>query len=68
MFVDAHLNNRVAGAAGIILDPKGQLETTYAWGLGNSTNNQAEAYALIQGLLSINVARTKTLIAMVTQV
>jgi hypothetical protein len=32
---------------GVILDPKGQLETTFTWDIGKSTNNQAEAYALL---------------------
>jgi ribonuclease HI len=46
---------------GIIFFHEGHLETTFA--LRNSTNNQAEAYALLQGLLSVNEARVKTLIA-----
>jgi ribonuclease HI len=53
----------VASVGGIIIDPEGHLEMTFAWGLGNSTNNQGEAYAFLQCLRSINEARTKTSIA-----
>jgi ribonuclease HI len=35
---------------GVILDPRGKLEAGFTWGLGESMNNQVEAYALIQGL------------------
>jgi ribonuclease HI len=40
----------VESAGGIIIDPGGKTEATFAWGLGKSTNNRAEAYALFQGL------------------
>ena len=40
----------VAGAGGILLDPKGHVEQTLAWGLGNRTSNEAEWLALLQGL------------------
>ena len=36
--------------AGILLDPRGHREQTFAWGLGNRTNNEAEWLALLQGL------------------
>ena len=32
------------------MDPGGYVEQTFAWGLGNKTNNEAEWLALIQGL------------------
>jgi ribonuclease HI len=32
------------------LDPRGKHESSFAWGLGESMNNQDEAYALLQGL------------------
>ena len=35
---------------GILLDPGGQIEQTFAWGLGTRTNNEAEWLALLQGL------------------
>ena len=35
-------NPRVAGAGGILLDPRGHVEQTFAWGLGYRTNNEAE--------------------------
>jgi ribonuclease HI len=41
---------------------RGKQELTYAWGLGTTTNNQAEAYTLLQGLLLINASRVRTLI------
>ena len=40
----------MAGAGGILLDPGGHIEQTFAWGLGNRTNNEAEWLALLQGL------------------
>ena len=40
----------VAGAGGILLDPGGQTEKTFAWGQGHKTNNEAEWMALLQGL------------------
>ena len=40
----------MAGAGGILLDPGGQIEQTFAWGLGTRTNNEAEWLALLQGL------------------
>ena len=40
----------VAGAGGILLDPGGQIEQTFAWGLGTRSNNEAEWLALLQGL------------------
>ena len=40
----------MAGAGGILLDPGGQVEQRFAWGLGNRTNNEAEWMALLQGL------------------
>ena len=43
----------MAGAGGILLDPKGHVEQTFAWGLGHRTNNEAEWLALLQGLKSL---------------
>jgi len=43
-----------AGAGGIIKDQNGQVIITYEWGLGNMTNNMAEAYNL---LLGVNIMR-----------
>ena len=40
----------MAGARGILLDPGGQIEQTFAWGLGYRTNNEAELLALLQGM------------------
>ena len=37
-------------AGGILLDPGGNIEQSYAWGLGIRTNNEAEWLALLQGL------------------
>ena len=39
-----------AGAGGILVDPGGQVEHRFAWGLGSRTNNEAEWLALLQGL------------------
>ena len=35
---------------GILLDPRGHVEQTFAWGLGYRTNNEAEWLALLQGM------------------
>ena len=43
-------NPGVAGAGGILVDPGGQVEHRFAWGLGPRTNNEAEWMALLQGL------------------
>ena len=40
-------NPGVAGAGGILLDPGGQVEQRFAWGLGSRTNNEAEWMALL---------------------
>ena len=40
----------MVGAGGILLDPGGNIEQSFAWGLGNRTNNEAEWPALLQGL------------------
>ena len=40
----------MAGAGGVILDPGGKIEHSFAWGLGIRTNNEAEWLALLQGL------------------
>ena len=43
----------MAGARAILLDPRGPVEQTFTWGLGNRTNNKAEWFALLQGLHSL---------------
>ena len=52
LFFDGALkgNPVQAGGGGIILDPSGKLHLSYAWGLGHASNNQAEFFALWQGL------------------
>ena len=40
----------MAGAGGILLDPRGQTKQSFAWGLGHRTNNEAEWMALLQGM------------------
>jgi ribonuclease HI len=40
----------VVGASGSLLDPGGNIVTHYSWGLRVTSNNTAEAYALLQGL------------------
>ena len=40
----------MAGVGGILVDPGGQVEQRFAWGLGSRTNNEAEWMALLQGL------------------
>jgi hypothetical protein len=43
-------NPGVAGAGGVIICPRGNQVLSFHWNLGIATNNQAEAYALYQGL------------------
>ena len=43
----AHLGSQVWG---VIFDPRGNNILSFAWGLGNKTNNQAEWVALMQGI------------------
>ena len=38
------------GVGGVLLNPGGNIEQSFAWGLGNRTNNEAEWLALLQGL------------------
>ena len=40
----------MAGAGGILLDPRGHVEQTFAWGLGYRTNNEDEWLDLLQGM------------------
>ena len=37
-----------ARAGGLIFYPRGMLETSISWGIGQLTNNQAELYALLK--------------------
>jgi ribonuclease HI len=43
----------VAGAGGVLFCPGGITELVYSWSLGQATNNQAEAYTLLQGLVLV---------------
>jgi ribonuclease HI len=43
-------NPREAGVGGVILDPRGNIEMSFAWSLGCTTNNQAEEYTLLKGV------------------
>ena len=55
-------NPREAGARGVILDPRGQMIKTFAWGLGNKTNNEAEWLTLFQGLEMVGTSSISNLI------
>jgi ribonuclease HI len=48
-----------AGAGGVIKNKQGQIEHRYAWGLGQDTNTQVEAMALLQGLKILQKMRIK---------
>ena len=37
-----------AGAGGLIFHPGRKLETSFSWGIGKNTNNQAELFALLK--------------------
>jgi ribonuclease HI len=47
-----------ATAGGVLYDPRGQIESTHSWNIGPASNNQAEAYALLQSLL---IAKSKNI-------
>ena len=44
-------NPNVAGGGEVLINPDGQMETNFSWGLGIETNNISKALALWQGLL-----------------
>jgi len=46
-------NPGMAGAGGLICNGNGDVLTEYEWGLGHASNNRAEAFALLQGLLQL---------------
>ena len=43
-------NPGITGAGRVIFDPRGDKQKDFAWGLGRSTNNNAEWLALLKGL------------------
>jgi hypothetical protein len=46
------------------MNPRGTIETSYAWGLGISSNNQEKDYSLLQGLRIANDSRIQFLIVL----
>jgi ribonuclease HI len=52
----------VAGARGVILDPNGKQEPSYAWGIGIASSNEAKEYALLQGINFTLKSRLKDLV------
>jgi ribonuclease HI len=46
----------------VFFNPEGKCELTYAWGLGESTNNQEEALSLYQGLNILSSKEIRSLI------
>jgi hypothetical protein len=38
------------GVGGVLFGPRGKMMITYSWNLGTTTNNSAEAYALLKGI------------------
>jgi ribonuclease HI len=51
-----------AGAGGVLFSPRGQRLLTYSWNLGMTTNNSAEAYALLKGAQIAKVRQINELI------
>ena len=43
-------NPREAGAGGVIFDPEGKIVSSYAWVLGQKTNNKEEWLSLYYGM------------------
>lgn len=52
-------NPGAAGAAGVIFKPNGEPLVTFEWGLGILSNNRAEALALYQGILQLQIHEIK---------
>lgn len=52
MFFDGALkgNPGAVGGGGVLLNPTGSITLSFSWGLGQDSNNRAEALALWQGL------------------
>jgi ribonuclease HI len=48
----------------ILFGPRGTLEITYSWNLGRVTNNQAKAYALLQGLSLVGARNVHKLVVL----
>ena len=40
-------NPRISGAGGLVFSPDNMIESSFSWGLGNMSNNQAECYSLL---------------------
>ena len=51
----------VAIAQGILIDIKGNWQRNHVWCLGNPSDNQAEAYALLQGIRVASLSSVKNL-------
>lgn len=47
-------NPGMAGAGGLIWNGNGDVLNEYEWGLGHASNNRAEAFSLLQGLLQLH--------------
>ena len=49
IFFDGTSNGNlgISGAGGLVLLPDNQIESSISWGLGNTSNNQAECYSLL---------------------
>lgn len=43
-------NLKVSSVGGVILDPRGNIETRFTWNLGITNNNQVEEYVLLKGI------------------
>jgi ribonuclease HI len=48
-------------ASGVLFGPRGILESSFSWILGQAYNNQAEAYALLQGVQTASVDEVRQL-------
>jgi len=55
-------NLGVPSARGVVYNPEEHQELTYAWGLGETINNQVEALAVYQGPKLLRSGRVRNLI------
>ena len=54
-------NLGITGAGGLIISPDIMIETCFSWGLGTSSNNQAESYSLLKACQIAKETRYKSI-------
>lgn len=47
---------------GVFLEPNGNVEVNYSWGIGVALNNQAKIYVLFLGTKLLKIHQTKNIV------